>query len=402
MTNNKNNNNYSKSAVYVFVAMLAVFVYITVFAPKDMSAVKKENRELKKMPELNSQTVLSGEFSKGFEDYLADNVGYRSKFMDASSRIETAKGIKPKSGKVVTAAKNLGTGTSGENHLLVLSDRVMEVYREDENAKKAYAETIKRYSEELGDTNVYLMLAPTQIEFSKSAKMSDSEKETIDYIYGNVGERVKTVDVYSRLKAHKDEYIYFRTDHHWTQRGAFYAYSAFCSDILGEKRNIKDYSVHKEEKFLGYLYNQANDPSLASHSDTIEVYEYGKNYPVYAHAKNENGKIEDYTPHMYQFPANGETTAYKIFMGGDHMFAEINTDNKNGKTLLVIKDSYANALIPLLTRDYERILVIDPRSTYVSVSELKTRYDITDCMIVNYVFTTTFSDFVQSMNDVLK
>ena len=84
------------------------------------------------------------------------------------------------------------------------------------------------------------------------------------------------------------------------------------------------------------------------------------------------------------------------------MFAEINTDNKNGKTLLVIKDSYANALIPLLTRDYERILVIDPRSTYVSVSELKTRYDITDCMIVNYVFTTTFSDFVQSMNDVLK
>ena len=91
----------------------------------------------------------------------------------------------------------------------------------------------------------------------------------------------------------------------------------------------------------------------------------------------------------------------KIFMCGDHPFCKITTDNKNGKTLLVIKDSYANALIPLLTQDYETVIAVDPRNYYGKVTELVKEYEVDDCLIINYTFTTTFADIISLMNQIL-
>ena len=139
--------------------------------------------------------------------------------------------------------------------------------------------------------------------------------------------------------------------------------------------------------------------SLASHADSIEWFEKGENVKVEARAF-EDGKFVDYETKMYTVPLLSEKPKYSLFMGGDHQFAKMHTKNTNGKTLLVIKDSYANALLPLLTEDYETILVIDPRNYYGKVTDLISEYNVDDCLFINYVFTTTFSDFVDKLNEV--
>ncbi|MBQ2696000.1 MAG: hypothetical protein IJF61_01720 [Clostridia bacterium] len=214
----------TKLNIVLFCLLLAGFAYIGVFAPKDTSAAKEENRELATMPALTADTLFSGSFSQDFENYLADNVGYRSFFMNTATKIESLKGFKPETGRMVTANKSLGTGDAGENHLLLLSDRVMEVYKKNDAAQKAYIDALNLYAETLPeDIRIFSMLIPTQIEFYEDQSVSDSEKETIDTIYNTVNPRIITVPAYEKLSSHKDEYIYFRTDHHWTQRGAFMA-----------------------------------------------------------------------------------------------------------------------------------------------------------------------------------
>lgn len=396
----KDMNRANLITVILFCGMLALFFYIGVLAPKDMSAAERENRELKPMPAFNAETVFSGTFSKDFEDYLADNVGYRSFFMDISAKIDALKGIKTESGKIVSANKDLGTGVQGENQLLILSDRVMEVYKKDDAARDAYIQSLNGYAETLPESvRMFSMLVPTQIEFYEKQTVADSEKDTIDTIYKNLNDRITTVDAYSALKAGRDEYIYFRTDHHWTQRGAFLGYSAFCKAAFSKTPNLSDYKENSRDGFLGYLYNQANDVSLASHADSIEWFEKGENVKVEARAF-EDGKFVDYETKMYTVPLLSEKPKYSLFMGGDHQFAKMHTKNTNGKTLLVIKDSYANALLPLLTEDYETILVIDPRNYYGKVTDLISEYNVDDCLFINYVFTTTFSDFVGKLNEV--
>ena len=387
--------------VAAFVISLAVFMVLTFIVPRDDKSAELEQRELATLPELTLSSAFSGDFERDFETYLTDNVGFRSTLMALSSRLESLKGIKPEGGKLVTASKDLGTGADGTKNLLILKDRVMEVFHKNDSARESYIEMLNGYADLFGDNvQLYSMIVPTQIEFNPAGEgLSDSELDTIDYIYNNIDKRINAVNVYDTLKAHSDDYIYFRTDHHWTGLGALYAYEKFTELKDGEPSDVSGLHKYSRDGFLGYLYNQANDRSLAEYADTIEWFDYGKNYDVNARAASADGFTE-YKTKIYSIPPTSEAPKYSIFMGGDHQFARIETDLENGRTLLVIKDSYANALIPLLCRDYSEILVIDPRNFYSTVSELIKEYEIDDCLIINYVFTTTFPDFIAKLNEV--
>ncbi len=390
----------NKICIVLFLLLLVFFVYMGIFAPADQSTVQKENRELAPMPAFSIEALRSGRFAREFEAFLGDKVGFRSFFVDASAKFDTLKGIKPKEGKMVTTTKDLGTGDQGDNHLLVLSDRVMEVYQKNDEARDAYISALNQYRESLPETvRLFNMLIPTQIEFLKEQTVSDSEKDTIDHIAEYTKDKVISVPAYDLLKAHKDEYLFFRTDHHWTQLGAFYGYTAFAETAFGITPQLSDYEKHEAHGFLGFLYNQAKDPSLEKHADTIQWFTKGENLSFTAKAM-ENGSLVTYSPRLYVTPNANEMPKYGIFMGGDHQFAEIKTNQKNGKTLLVMKDSYANTLLPFLTELYETVLVIDPRNYYGKVTDLVAEYDVDDVLIINYVFTTTFPDFIGKMIDV--
>ncbi len=394
----------TKIVITVFLALLLAFVTVGVVLPKDEQSGINENRTLKEMPHITSENVFSGQFSKEFEEYLSDNVGFRSKLTELSAKINGYKGIKTNLGKIVTVKKDLGAGGNSDEttKLLVLEDRIMELFNDKEETTYKYAEAVNKYADAFADkVNVYSMLVPTQIEFASPiyASASDSQIAAITRIYGEIDKKVKTVNAYDAMREHINEYIYFRTDHHWTQLGAYYGYKAYAQAAGRDSIDIETQTINSREGFLGFLYNQANEKSLADKPDTIEWVEPVKNYEFTAYAKEADGIIS-YPGRIY---ASGDETAkYSLFMGGDHSFADIQTDAKKGGTVLVIKDSYANALVPLMTNDYERILVVDPRSYYGTVDEIIDKYQVDDLLILNYVFTTTFDDYVEKLDSICK
>ena len=385
---------YKKITVGAFIASLVMFFALIFIFPRDEMAQIKENRPLSEMPSVSISSILSGEFMEKYEQYLSDNVGFRSFFTDLGARIEGLRGItQGKDGQVITLANG--------SRLAVYRGKIMEIFRSDEAAKQAYINAINSYADILPEkTNMYVMIVPTQIEFDNSqyATLSDDQKATIDSIYSSLT-HAKGIDVYSKLAEHTDEYIYFRTDHHWTQRGAYYGYLAIAEKIGEKAIPITEMERGKASGFLGYLYNQANIPDLASSPDDIEYFIPGENYTLEARI-SEFGEIADYSARIYNIPKNAEEVRYAVFMGGDHPFAKITTANKNGKCALIIKDSYANALIPLLTSHYETLLVIDPRSYYASVTELFSEYEIDDLFVINYTVATILPSFIESLEKI--
>lgn len=378
----------------VFILILCVIFVFAALLPKDENAEVLENRPMSEMPKVSLSNVFSGDFEKGFEDFLTDNIGFRSKFVKIGTALENARGIqKSDSGKVVTLA------SGGE---LVLNDgKIMEVFKKNPYAQTEYIKVLGAVSEKMGgDANLYLMLVPTQIEFdtSKYRALSDSEKDVIDNIYKNT-DGFKTVNVYDSLKENTNDYIYFRTDHHWTARGAYLGYRALMKETGSTPVSLSSLTHKKESGFLGYLFNQANVASYSRYADDIEYFMGSENYDVNAKAR-ENGKIVEYGAKVFTLPQDGSSPLYSIFMGGDHPLCEVSTNVKNGKTALVIKDSYANAVLPFLCNNYEKIVVIDPRSYYGTLDDLKNEYKIDDMFIINYVFTSTMTDYIDNLNRI--
>ncbi len=385
----------AKITSVIFIAMITAFFLLVMVLPKDETAEIKENRPLATMPEISLENIFAGSFTTDYEDYLTDNVGFRSFFVDFGTRIENSRGIEFKeSGKII----ELSSGGQ-----LVLNDgKIMEVFKANPDAKKSYISLLNVVSKKI-DAKAYLMLVPTQIEFDQSEyrPLSDSEKATIDDIYKGL-DGIKGVNVYDRLKDSKD-YIYFRTDHHWTQRGAYLGYEALMAETGDRSVPLSDLTHKKLKGFLGYLYNQANVPAYSKYADDIEYFEGAENCSVTATGPDEQGNAVTYSSFIYCPPTEGNPPLYSTFMGGDHALAEIETSVKNGKTALIIKDSYANAVLPLLCNNYEKLVIIDPRSysKIGTIKDLTDKYAFDDLFVINYVFTTTATDYIDNLEKII-
>jgi len=389
-----------KTTTVIFVLMLALFFALALIIPKDERASVMENRPLASFPTLTAESLRSGKFQSSIETYLSDNIGLRSRFITAGTLLERAKGLSLSSGdmpddRVITQPWG--------SQLVLSQGRIMEVYKKMPEVTEQYISVLNSYSAEFGaEHNMYLMLAPTQLEFDLSPyrNLADSQLETINYVYSSLN-GFNTVNVYDSLAEHRNEYIYFRTDHHWTQRGAYYAYCALCKAQGVTPASLDDMTVHTYSGFLGYLFNQANVKEYAQFADDIEHFDFGKNYAITIKEKNANGKTVSYLSSMYRFPENS-TANYGIFMGGDFSYIEIDTDAGNGRTALIIKDSYANALIPLLTANYQKLIILDPRSYWGTVGEITAKNDIDDIIFVNYALITSNADFVGYIDKIMK
>ena len=183
---------------------------------------------------------------------------------------------------------------------------------------------------------------------------TQSQSQNIKTIYSSYTEDVKPINCYNALCRHKDEYIYFNTDHHWTGLGAYYAYQAFCEQTGQQALALTDCTEKTVEGFEGSFYS--SDASLST--DTVHYWQF----PYQTHAKRqEEPGAEMYETGVYYEGAAG-SGAYITFIYGDSsLFIEYNDTNKNGKKIAVVKESYGNAFVPYLTYNYEEVHVIDFR-----------------------------------------
>lgn len=222
-----------------------------------------------------------------------------------------------------------------------------------------YAAAVNRAAAALPDVDVYNMVIPTSSDFYVPSDMTGftaSQKEKIDYINEKL-ENVINVDAYSALSSHTDEYIYTRTDYHWQPLGGYYAAEAFAKTAgLEGFAPLSDYTEVTKEGYVGSLGGYAE--ILKSDPEPFTMYvspNNGSLKTTYYDTSFQNGREGN----LFVSPDAG--AYYCSFLGTDNLIAKIETDCTNGKTLVVMKESYGNALIPFLTQSYQTIYVCDVR-----------------------------------------
>ncbi len=266
-----------------------------------------------------------------------------------------------------------------------------------------YAELISAYKRELGDgVNVYNMVVPTSVEFylpKKYAKYSNSEKREIEFIYSKLTDGVIPVDAYSVLEAHKDEYIYFRTDHHWSDLGAYYAYTAFCNAIGQTPPPLSDYTAKtKEELFVGSLFGYTNDITLKNNPDTFTY--YMTKSPFKGETYNYRTLTLTEANPIYHEYATG-SAMYGMFLGSDGIHVKITTSAGTGRKIVMFKESYGNAFAPYLIDSFDEIYVIDIR--YFGKNAVQYIKDVgaTDVLFINNVFAANTSKLIDGIERML-
>lgn len=288
--------------------------------------------------------------------------------------------------------------------IVTLGDMALEIFGGSKEESEKYINTISKHAKNLGnDVQVYNMVVPTHVEFalpSKYKDMSNSEKESIDNIYKGMDKNVKTIDAYSELEKHKDEYIYFNTDHHWTSLGAYYAYTAFAKEAGFTPINLKEYEKFKVGGFLGTLYTQTKDNKLKNNPDTVDYYKIPYDYQVYRY--EENDMDNPLKSSLYADYAEG-VNAYSVFLHGD--FPEIKIENKNAKSdkkIVVVKESYGNAFVPFLVPDYKEVIVIDSRYYDGSLNQLVKDNGINQVLFINNVFAANTETLINTIDGLNK
>ncbi|NLM11147.1 MAG: hypothetical protein GX213_10335 [Clostridiaceae bacterium] len=278
--------------------------------------------------------------------------------------------------------------------ILIYNNSAMQLFKANSDAEAHYANTLNSFKERAADQiKVYSLLAPTSAEFidnDKYKSLTDSQKDAITRVNDKLN-GVIPVDAYTKLKEHKGEYIYFRTDHHWTALGAYYAYTAFADSAGFDAVSLDRYETENIENYLGSMYDMTSSSTLRKNPDTITVYKpfVKSEYNVWY-----EGPVKLKVIDMYHATQKNK---YRVFISGDRPLGIIKTEVSNGKKILIIKDSYGNAMVPFLLPHYEEIYVVDPRQYGKNIFNLIQDNEIQEVLFLNYaliVGDNSFADLI--------
>ncbi len=244
---------------------------------------------------------------------------------------------------------------------------LIEQFKEvDENLLDKNIEAIKNFATKQ-EADVMLAIIPGSVEINSDklySRLPDiSQKTIIEQIYGNMeDEHITCVDMYQMLEQHKEEDIFYRTDHHWTSLGAYYGYQAISEAIGINPIPISDYKETVcSEEFYGTLYSKAG--AFWVKPDQMVTYVEEDGIEV---TKIEGDKLE--AGQLYEESKLDEKDKYAMFLGGNQPLALIETSKVGERKLLIIRDSYSDSLAPFLTAHFGEIYLWDFRYNKESVS----------------------------------
>lgn len=291
-----------------------------------------------------------------------------------------------------------------QDNLYVKNGAAYSLYYFVQDSATEYIDALNNAAAKLaGRTNVYDILVPNQsgvqLSDKELKKLGGSDQhQAIEYYYSKM-KGVKTVDIFDTLKEHKDEYIYFRTDHHWTADGAFYAYEDFCKVKGITAIPLSDRKKDTFEGFLGSFYSTLKNSDMKKNPDTIYAYEpIGTNDMTYW---NDDGSEQKWNVIM---DVNGweKGTMYSTFVGGDKPMAVIENPNvTDGSSCVVMKESYGNAFIPFLVDHYSTIYIIDYRYSQVNILDFVQNKKVDDFICINNISLIGDQDVAATISGLL-
>ena len=282
----------------------------------------------------------------------------------------------------------------------IWQNKAFELFYGSTDAAAAYAQAISGYQQQLPGTTVYNMVVPNHSEFGLPERIRNdmgctSQRENLSDVFANYteGSQVIPVDIYDALDYHKDQYLYFNTDTHWAPLGAYWAYTAFCEAANQTAAPLSDFTVSTVEDFTGYLYVATGESCLAENPDHIDLYEPGFDYTI---ELSYDGVSFTELSGMY---APDEGMGYSMVLWGDNPLVRVtNHDDASGRKLLLVKDSYGNAIAPFLAANYSEVHVADFRSFPGKLPAYCQENGITDVLFFNNVMSANTYSQIETMN----
>lgn len=325
-----------------------------------------EKRELQTRPEISITKVLDGRFQKKYESYLRDQFPGRDHWVSFQTDMELFMG-----------KNEIHNVYIGKNHYL------LEHYTEKEFDPQQISKNLQALEKFVGkakqNADVHVMMVPTKswILREKLPAFAPHYKEQkfYDALQQKLEKEDALISVEPVLDAHKEEEIYYRTDHHWTTLGAWYAYEQYTKAVGGDLQRAQGKKKFRciSKDFYGTTYAKIN---YARQADKIEIYEPEDKLRVVYNMGEKKTKT------LYDVSFLKTADQYSVFTGGNQAVLEITGGIKNGKTLLLIKDSFANSILPFLAEDYEKLVVVDLRQLNVSGDRLLEMFSPTDILIL--------------------
>lgn len=259
-----------------------------------------------------------------------------------------------------------------------------------------YAEAVNAYKKALGaSVNVYCMVIPNSTAYytpDAGKSMTHEQRTTVNNIYAHLRPDVQAVDVYTPLAAHVAEPIFLRTDTHWGSLAAYYAAEHFAAQAgVPFKKLDGNYTRHEVKNFVGSMRIYAKSPEVKASPETFVYYKpQGVDYEAtFTKYTLKNGKtISESEPTVSDFfytYKDGNGAAYCTFMGGDTRTVQVRTSTHNGRRLLILKDSFGNALPAFLFFSFEEIHVVDFRYFPHNIVEFARKNQITDVLFANNI-----------------
>ena len=346
---------------------------------KDREFSDSENRMLAQFPEISFSSLLDGSFLEGLGDYTADQFPGRDAWITLNLKMNMALAQKEFNGVYLCE----------DGYLIQIPQEPNWVQAE---RNLAAAET---FAAKYPDLNMVMTVAPNAVTvlsdlLSANAPARD-QREDIAWIQGQLN-AVQFCDVTDALAAHSDEYIFYKTDHHWTSLGAKYAFYAMAERMNLEPIKEGDYTAYPvSNTFQGTLSSKSGSHTS---SDTVEIYIPHSGIDYYVTYADTGENISS----LYRRSALNEKDHYTVFFGGNHARVDITTTADTGRCLLLFKDSYANCMVQFLFPYYDHITMIDPRYYYDNIDLVIKSESITDVLFL-YNADTFLND--TSLADVL-
>lgn len=452
----------NQRTVSVFLTVLYLVALISLIIPLRPSYSELEQRNLTKFPSPTLSTLGSGEFFEDVNTWFADTFPFREQLLKLETGITRLYGIQSATvvGDVVQAddipdapmtddgsestaepdasdgdasgsAGDTSQGTTGQvpeddatipemdadaksetfGAVLVVDDAAYEYYNFDQKAANSYIKMVNKAAQKLnGKAKVYDLVVPTSMDVCvpdsvrKGLNTSD-QKKAIEYLYGSMNPAVSTVPVLDSLIKHNadGEYVYFRTDHHWTALGAYYAYERYCAAAGQTPLPLDQFETVEYGNFHGSFYRDTKSPALEKNPDTVIAYIPPSSNTITI--TNPDGTVWDWN--VVSDVTTWNTTAkYSTFIGGDNPFSVIKNPKKNdGSAVLLIKESFGNAFAPFLTENYQTVYILDYRYfkdvDQRTLTQLVDEYNINDVLFLNNVSAVRNESAIKLMSDLV-
>lgn len=361
------------------VGLFILFFMLTGLLLPDRGFSPNENRNLQKRPHPEHNNLVNGSLFKDLSSRMNDQFFLRDAFVSLRSTEEFLLGSRESHGVFI-----------GKDHYLFAKPETP-----DPEKLRTLTDAMAAFATQYSNMTMHMMLVPCAAsvipgKLPANAPVRNQIQDIADFAAG-LPEKISFVDAGAVLRVHAGEQLYYRTDHHWTSLGAKTVFEGCAAELGIETLSAAYDHVVLSHSFLGTLGSQSGHYGT---KDMIDLYVPSPATLYYVQIPDTQVTRSS----LYDREKLAEKDQYQVFLGGNHPVVEIRTAAETGKNLLLFKDSYANSFVQFLIPYYDRIIMIDPRYYYDSLSTVIRSNSITDVLFL-YSANTLFTD--NSLTDCL-